>query len=163
MIWTRTHKGDSRCRELADLHYTRMTPGAPLFTRPGFNFVLYAANEIGGRACFVWWRPKWECGQERFDGIRAIECTIFAKRGRWETLASEMILQAIEALQWQSARDDLHLEDATTLPLISGVLSSATTKQRSKASLPGKCFRVAGFNDFEHPKGKADVWLWRNV
>lgn len=78
MNWRETDKGDPRCRRLADRHYSRQTPGARMWTRPGYNFVLYTPDGRG--AVFVWWRPKWESGilgTERADGLRAIECTIF--------------------------------------------------------------------------------------
>lgn len=34
-----------------------------------------------------------------------------------------------------------------------------TRAGRSEESLPGHCFRAAGWEEFEHTKGRADVWL----
>lgn len=61
--WIETDKGDPRCRELADRHYTRVHVGHPMWTRPGWNQVLFAEQKNGRRAVFVWWRPKWEDGR----------------------------------------------------------------------------------------------------
>lgn len=48
MRWLEVHKGDTRCRLLADGHYSRQTPGAPMFTRPGYSQVLYLDGPRGG-------------------------------------------------------------------------------------------------------------------
>lgn len=156
--WTATHKGDRRGRELADRHYTRQTPGAASWTRPGFNFVLVAEDDQGGCAVFVWWRPKWEAGIERFDRIRAIECTIFRNETRYRS--SDLIRDAIAALQSDDARRALRGEVAPPNGLITAINSAKTAKRRGKRSLPGECFRRAGFVEFEHAKSRrCDVWL----
>lgn len=157
--WERTHKGDARGRVLADNHYTRQSPGHPMWTRPGYNFVLYAEDLIDGRAVFVWWRPKWEAGQERRDKLRAIECTIFRKEGCWTLIASELIKAAVWALWMPEAATDLNLACPHEYQLITGVSTAKTSRGRGKNSAAGKCFRSAGFREFEHRSGKADVWL----
>ena len=158
--WVRVDKGERRARVLADKHYTRQSPGHPMFTRPGYNFVLY--TEVGDvRACFVWWRPKWEAGQERKDGLRCLECTIFRREGPRdaEPVASALVLAAVHALKMPVALDDLAGVVDPPDGLITGVGTEQTRKRRSKRSLPGKCFREAGFVEFDHKKGRADVWL----
>ena len=159
-FWLPTHKGDVRCRKLADLHYTRQTPGHPMWTRPGYNYVLYFENETGS-AAWCWWRPKWETGQigtQRKDGLKCLECTLFANRGTG-ILSSELVHDAVTALLLPEATKALSITDPNKLLLITGVSSSKTSGRRSRNSLPGKCYREAGWTNFEHRKGKADVWL----
>ena len=107
MRWIETDKGDPRCRALADRHYTRQTPGHPMWCRPGWNQVLYARQRNGRDAVFCWWRPKWESGllgTERKDKLRAIECSIFRNKTRFRS--STLIIDAISCLlTWQHAND----------------------------------------------------------
>ena len=156
--WIETDKGDPRCRELADRHYTRIKVGNPQWTRPGYSQVLYAEQRNGRSAVFVWWRPKWEHGTpgtQRQDGLRCIECTIFRNETRFRS--SDLIEDAIACLlSWERTRD-VEWPDG----IITGVNSEKTAGGRSPEREPGYCFREAGFVDFRHPgKGKrADVWL----
>jgi len=154
--WREVHKGDVRCRLLADGHYSRQTPGHPMFTRPGYNLVLYAIGPKGG-AVYVWWRPKWEDGRKgtsRMDGLRAIECTIF--RNVSGLLSSELIREAVDLLPtWEHAQDTDWPDGAIT-----GVNSDKTRKGRSKRSQPGECFLRAGWRPFLHrATRRADIWL----
>jgi len=158
MRWIEIDKGDARGRLLADCHYTRISVGHPMWTRPGWNYCLYAEQKNGRSAVFVWWRPKWESGlkgTERKDGLRCIECTIFRNETRF--LSSDLIREAIACLgSW------IHAADVTWPDgIITGVNSNKTSFGRAKTSEPGKCFREAGFAPFVHPgKGKrADIWL----
>lgn len=153
--WAVTDKGDPRCRVLADRHYTRQTVGHPLWTRPGWNLVLYASDGEG-TAAWCWWRPKWESGiegTERKDGLRAVECTLFRNETRW--LSSSLIREASAVVQTWEHWTDVDVRDG----LITGVGSSQTAKRRGRGNRPGHCFRMAGWVDFEHKPGKADVWL----
>ncbi len=157
--WIRTHKGDDRGRKLADQHYTRQTPGHPMWTRPGYNFVLVIPD---GSAVWCWWRPKWEDGRpgtKRKDGLEAIECTIFRRAKECPYLASDLIRWAVEALTWPVALDDLAGEAFPPDGLITGVGSEQTRKGRSARSLPGECYRRAGWTEFPKRGEKADVWL----
>lgn len=156
MNWQPTHKGDVRCRLLADKHYSRQRPGHPMWTRPGYNYVLYAEHE-GRGAVWCWWRPKWEAGVGRFDGLQALECTIF--RNETKLLSSKLVIEAVEALYLPEAYEALKIETPSQLPLITGISTPKTTKRRSKKSLPGACFRHAGWADMIHKKGRADTWL----
>jgi hypothetical protein len=127
-----------------------------MFTRPGWNQVLYLAQRNGRDAVFVWWRPKWEsgiAGTERKDGLRAIECALFRNQTRFRS--SKLIVDAISCLlTWKHALD-AEWPDG----IITGINIAATSGGRSAESLPGKCFRESGFEPFEHRVGRADLWL----
>jgi len=165
--WASTHKGDLRARLLADKHYTRGTPGHPMWTRPGYNFVLYAKYPQG-EALFCWWRPKWEDGRpgtQRKDGLRVLECTMFRRVGETD-LASELIVKAVSALNSPESRIALQLHYAGPVEgLITGISTEKTKRGRSKSNLPGHCYRMAGWTHLEKNPGRADVWLkhpWAN-
>lgn len=155
-FWTVTDKSDERPRLLADRHYTRQSVGHPMWTRPGYNQILYTEHPNGSAASFCWWRPKWESGikgTERKDGLRAIECAIFRNETPW--LSSDLIGLAIQAvLLWEHAWD-VEWPDG----LITGIGSGQTASGRSPHHKPGWCFRKAGFVEFEKKGGRADVWL----
>jgi hypothetical protein len=156
--WIETDKGDPFGRELADRHYTRVSVGHPMWTRPGWNQVLLAEQRNGRRAVFVWWRPKWEAGlpgTARKDGLHCIECTIFRNETRFRS--SELIREAVACLlSWEHALD-VALPDG----IITAVNSVKTRAGRSASSPPGVCFRLAGFTPFEHAgkSRRADLWL----
>jgi hypothetical protein len=158
MRWIETDKGDPRCRELADRHYTRGKPGHPMWTRPGWNQVLYTEQRDRPQrtASFCWFRPKWESGilgTERKDKLRAIECAIFRNETRFRS--SKLIIEAIAALlTWEHALD-VEWPDG----IITGIGSEQTKGGRRADHDPGWCFREAGFVPFDHAKGRADVWL----
>ncbi len=156
MEWRITHKGDQDCRALADRHYSRQHPGHPMFCRPGFNMVLWAQGSKG-HAVWVWFRPKWESGikgTERKDKLRAIECTLF--RNESGIQSSDLIIEASAILlTWERAQDTDWPDGAIT-----GIKSDVTGQCRSRNSLPGACYRHAGWKDFPHRASKrADVWL----
>lgn len=154
-MWLATDTSDPRALKLADQHYTRQTVGSKQFMRPGYRLVL-VASDAKGLAVFGWWRPKWEDGSpflQRKDGLRAIECVIF--RNSTAMLSSELIRSATAVVQsWEHA-NDVDWPDG----LITGVGSEQTTAGRSKWHKPGWCFRKAGWEEFDHKPGRADVWL----
>lgn len=146
-----------RCRLLADKHYSRQTPGHPMWTRPGYNYVMYLEHE-GRGAVWCWWRPKWEAGIERFDKLHALECTIF--RNETTLRSSELVCEAVEALYLPEAEEALKLKEPSQYLLITGVSAPKTRKGRSKNSLPGACFRYAGWAPLEGKTSRrADTWL----
>jgi hypothetical protein len=155
--WLETTKADQRPRRLADEHYTRQSPGHKMWTRPGWNQILYTQQRIAKRsAAFCWWRPKWESGvigTERKDGLRAIECALFRNKTRFRS--SKLILEAIACLLTWAHANDVEWPDG----IITGVSSTDTAAGRAEDHEPGWCFREAGFVDFDHAKGRADVWL----
>lgn len=167
MIWKRITKGDVRGRELADAHYTRQSPGHPMWTRPGYNFVLLAEYPAGA-ALWCWWRPKWEDGREgtkRKDGLHVLECTMFRRVGETD-LASDLIRAAVRALCTPEAISDLHLRAAGRIDhLLTGVSAKKTRKGRAQNSPPGACFRHAGWRPYAKQTKRADTWLqmpWDN-
>lgn len=160
--WFRIHKGDVRARALADEHYTRQTPGAPMWTRPGYNFVMLAEYPSGS-ALWCWWRPKWEDGRpgtQRKDRLRVVECTMFRRVGETDR-ASELIRLAVLALRSGAAAEDLHLDNAGPIDgLLTGVSSTKTTGGRSPWHQPGWCYRKAGWVEIDKRTRRADVWLF---
>lgn len=165
--WVAVHKGNVVARELADGHYTRQTPGHPMWTRPGYNFVLLAHYE-NGAALYCWWRPKWEDGRpgtQRKDGLRVIECTMFRRVGETDQ-ASDLIHAAVNSLRSDAARAALHLDKAGMIEqLLTGVSSKKTARGRSKKHKAGYCYRMAGWTELVKRTGRADVWLtypWSN-
>lgn len=158
--WLETDKGDPIGREFADRHYTRISVGHPMWTRPGWSQVLICQQALRAdrRAVFVWWRPKWEAGlpgTARKDGLKCIECTIFRNETRYRS--SDLILDALACLgSWLHARDVAWPDG-----VITGVNSGKTASGRSAEHEPGHCFREAGFVAFAHPgrNTRADVWL----
>lgn len=129
-----------------------------MWTRPGYNLILYAEQRSGRAAAFCWWRPKWECGlpgTARKDKLRGIECSLFRNETRF--LSSDLIHEAVDRLlEWEHALD-VALPDG----VFTGVNSAKTAAGRADGSMPGACFRFAGWEPFAHPgKGsRADVWL----
>ena len=166
-VWQHINKGYKPARAMADRHYTRQTHRALMWTRPGFNFCLFASYPKGS-ALFCWWRPKWEDGRpgtERKDKLKVIECVMFRREGVTD-LASLLIREAVEALDTIEAAYDLHLDTAGRVDhLITGISSEKTNKGRSRKSRPGQCFRHAGWTDFNKKTKRADTWLqypWQN-
>ena len=112
-----------------------------MWTRPGWNQILYLEQRSGRAAAFCWWRPKWESGivgTERKDGLRCIECALFRNETRFRS--SDLIKAAVQmVLKWEHA-NDVEWPDG----LITGISSSATAGGRRAGHLPGHCFREAG-------------------
>jgi len=120
--WMLTHKGDAACRMLADRHYSRQTPGADMFCRPGKNLVLRTAL---ADAVWVTWSGI------RDDGLQAWECTIF--RNESPHMSSQMIKAAVTAT----------LAEWGTPPADGLITYVAPDKIRSIN--PGCCFKRAGW------------------
>jgi hypothetical protein len=142
--WFESNKGARRLIELADAHYPRQTPGSNQCCRPGTNFVLLTTD---GSAAWVVWRPIPTVGRK--DNLEAWECTLFRNEGR--RLSSDLVREATSltyrAWGWPP-RDGL----------ITSIGVEETKRRRSKRSLPGKCFREAGWTDMDKTTdGKA--WL----
>lgn len=164
-MWSRIHKGDIRGRLLADRHYSRQSVGHPMWTRPGFNHVLYATFPKG-EAVFCWWRPKWESGIFRKDRLVVLECTMFRREGITPK-SSGLISDAVSCLQTNAAVQDLRLYQCGPVDhLITGVMATATRKCRSKKYRAGICFWHAGWRYFDKQTRRADTWLylpWHNT
>jgi len=89
--WRRVKKTHPRAVAYADRHYTRQTPGSPQFMPPGQTIVL-----LSEQAVFGWWRPK--PGIEAMHHLDGWTCTIFHREGKDGPLASELILDAEDAI-----------------------------------------------------------------
>lgn len=124
MRWRVADKYDPTARAIAERHYTRQTPGAAQFLRPGRNHVLVAIS--GDAAWSTWlgfashaWRGAWEN-------------TLFRNEGAG--LSSELILEAVASTvhAWG---------DPPPLGMITMVDIDAVRRKRD----PGRCYRRAGF------------------
>lgn len=81
-------------RDLADVHYSRRTIGAPQFLPPGQRFVLISRDY---RSVWGWHRPHPDAGITAMNGLDGWTCCIFRRSGG-ATLASDLILDAELAL-----------------------------------------------------------------
>lgn len=144
--WREVDKGNRVLVGLADRHYTRQKPGTALATRPGVNLCFVLSD---GLAAWVTWRPIPEVGRK--DGLEAWECTLFRNEGA--RLSSALISEAsaLTFRRWGWPPRD---------GLISAVGVEQTKRRRSRRSLPGVCFREAGWVEFAHPFPEpSKVWL----
>jgi hypothetical protein len=148
VAWRESHKGHARLLALADMHYTRQTPGSNQFCRPGKNLCLLTSDGMAG---WVTWRPLPRIGRK--DGLEAWECTFFRNEG--PRLSSELVREATE-----------HTWSAWGWPPRDGLITSigveATRRRRSKSKPAGVCFREAGWVEFDVRAARdvgAQVWL----
>jgi hypothetical protein len=119
-------------RELADRHPTRQTPGARGFIPPGFR-MLWRCADAGGAAI-------WSACRNVFREVWRWRNTIF--RNETSMLSSDLVRSATIAtyIDW--------LERYRSLPseqLITEIDVEATAPRRSKRSLPGHCYLMAGW------------------
>lgn len=86
--WIATKKTDPDCLALSNRHYSRVSIGAPQFTRPGPNLVL--RTQLGDAVWVSWYSKK------RDDNFKDVmECTIFRNESRY--LSSDLVKWAIYA------------------------------------------------------------------
>ncbi len=118
--WMITKDGDPAARELADKHYSRKTPGAPLFCGPGDRLILVTPDY---RALFIWRRERF-----RRDGQQGVNCAIF--RNESHVLSSELIKDAVQIAwrRWPGER------------LFTFIRANAI-----RSNNPGCCFKKAGW------------------
>lgn len=144
--WRETNKGSQRICALADRHYTRQTPGSNQACRPGVNLCLVLSD---GMAAWVVWRPIPEVGRK--DGLEGWECTLF--RNESLRVSSGLVLEATE-ITWRKwgwpPRDGL----------FTAVGIQETAARRSKKAGPGRCFREAGWAEFQHPTDDPGRRVW---
>jgi len=89
-----------------------------------------------------------------------LECTLFRLEGQGRPLASVLVEEAVQALSTPAVAAALHLDAAGPIEwAITGIGTAQTERGRSKRSLPGKCYREAGWEEFEHARGRSDLWL----
>jgi hypothetical protein len=118
--WMVIKDGDPAARELADKHYSRQTPGHPLFCGPGTKLILTTPDY---RALFIWRRERF-----RRDGQQGINCAMF--RNESGLLSSILIREAEEVawMRWPGER------------LFTFVKAGAI-----RSINPGCCFKKAGW------------------
>lgn len=145
--WQITDKGDPDARRLVDgdlpdlggrPHYSRVTPGAQLFTRNGQNLVFITADL---RAVWVTFRPT-PGKATRSDGLDAWECALFRNEG--PNLSSALIVEASElsvAIWGQVPRDGL------ITYVKPEAVRSGNLRRRGKpfSRPPGYCYLKAGW------------------
>lgn len=144
--WRVVSKCAPRLLELADAHYTRQKPGTPQATRPGVNLPMLLND---GTAGFITWRPIPEVGRK--DNLEAWECTLFRNTG--PHLSSDLVRAAANKVfrEWGWPPRD---------GFITAVGVAQTEGRRSRQSLPGHCFRMAGWMEFQHPSADhSKIWL----
>ena len=90
MQWKRSHRFDTKARELADRHYNRRKVGSPQFVPPGRCFVLLGLQER------AFWVSSWPFAQYvRHAWAGAWICSAFRSEG--EGKASQLIEDAVAA------------------------------------------------------------------
>lgn len=126
--WLMTDKGDQDVRALADIHYSRQTPGSRQFTRNGQNLVFVTADDLAG---WVTFRPA-PGKAVRADGLDAWECALFANHG--SVLSSKLIREAVvlSVALWGPVPAD-------------GFITYVKPDAIKNKGLPGYCFRRAGW------------------
>lgn len=131
--WERISVEDPRGAELADRHYSRQTIGARGFMPPGKRIALW----MPGAVCGV-------CLNKDPLGTMRWRNTIF--RNETRLLSSALIIEATWQTydEWEDEYDEL-----PSIPLTTEIDVDATAARRSKRSVPGGCFRHAGWTFVE--------------
>ena len=119
--WYEVAESNKTARALADRHYSRVTPGHPLFVGPGEERMILLSSD--DKALFVWRKTKY-----RHDGQEGIECSIFRNEG--DRLSSDLIKGAEDLARerWPEAR-----------------LFTYVNRIRIRSTNPGYCFIKAGW------------------
>jgi hypothetical protein len=125
-----TNHFDQECRELADRHYSRRTPGATQFCYSGRKLVL---RDAAGTVLFVWMFPD---PTMRMDGQTGYNCAIF--RNESKRLSSEIILEAerMAVEKWGPNRMYTYIDARKVL-----------------SRNPGYCYKKAGWRFVKISKG----------
>jgi hypothetical protein len=154
MGWSLSNRGDPRCCDVADRHYTRQKVGSPQFMPPGACVVLYASGRYGGRA--VWGTSMPYARYVKHAWAGAWVCSIFRHEGPWR--AHRLVRQAIAATL-AVAGDPPALgmitfvnRKAVAPTYVAAPLDPVIYGPRRKA-VYGQCFRQAGFREVGETKG----------
>jgi len=128
LMWMQISDGNRIARELADRHYSRKTPGHPLFVGPGERLVLLSTDH---KALFIWRYSRY-----RADGQKGVECSLFRNEGK--LLSSDLIREAcLWAWQkWPGQR-----------------LFTYVNAAKIRSTNPGYCFLMAGWKRCGRSKG----------
>ncbi len=118
----RTTHFDDECRQLADRHYSRRTPGARQFCYSGRKLVL---RNTEGTVLWVWMFPD---PVMRMDGQTGYNCAIF--RNESTRSSSDIIL---EAERWAVEKWGPDRMYTYVMP------------SKIKSVNPGYCYKIAGW------------------
>jgi hypothetical protein len=116
---------DQECRELADRHYNRQSPGAPQFAGNGPKLVL---RDTDGLVVWVWLNER----HQRWDGQAGYYCQLF--RNESPRLSSLIVLEAEQHAisKWGPCRMFTYVDPSQV-----------------RSTNPGYCYLAAGW----HPHG----------
>lgn len=129
MKWLRVSATDPHARRLADRHYPRENVGAKFFTPPGRKVVL---RTFAGDAYWV------TLSQQYVDHAWPGAWLCSAFRNESTSRSSDLIREALAATcaEWGPPPSE---------GCVTFVDPTATRRRRSRAALPGHCFRACGF------------------
>jgi len=131
VIWSKAHRFDPACAELADRHYSRQTIGSPQFAPPGRCLVLSAP-------C-AYWVTSWpfaEYVKHKWAG--AWMCSAFRREGG-DVPAAAMIRQAVAATR-------AHYGEPPDLGMVTFIdRSKVPPLHTRKGDVWGYTYRKAGF------------------
>jgi len=145
MRWCNSWRADPAALPLADRHYNRQKIGSPQFVPPGRCVCLLTECE---RALWVTSWPFAEYVQHDWAG--AWMNSLFRNEGAG--LSSELILEAVAATR-------SIFGEPPPLGMVTFVDADHTQRRRSKRSIPGECYRRAGFTHVGHTR--KGLWAWQ--
>ncbi len=128
MIWSRTHRADRRCAQLADRHYPRQSIGHDQFLAPGRCVVLHAQTK-DGEAAFAMLDQRPEFVDH--DWPNAWINALF--RNETQERASVLIRQAIAATIFEWGQP------------AGGIVTFIDRQAVRQKKNPGHCYIIAGF------------------
>lgn len=131
-VWIHIPVEDPRAAALYDRHYSRQTKGAKGVLAAGWRFLLWHEGDAGN--------ALWGVVYGRFRGRWRWRNSVF--RNESGTLSSELVRAAtVETYElWERRYKEL-----PSVPLETEIDIAATARRRSKRSVPGKCYAVAGW------------------
>jgi len=140
MTWHLSNRCDPKGRRIADRHYSRQSPGATNFVKPGRSLVLWQADAL--------WVTSWPYAEHvKHEWAGAWECSLFRNEGAG--LSSDLITEAVAATRWK-------YDEVPELGMITFVDASEVQDGE-----PGYCYRCAGGSRIGKTKGGLYAWqLW---
>lgn len=129
MLWSLSHRFDSRACKLADRHYSRQTNGSPQYAPPGKLLALFRETPNGSAVWATSWQKR-EYTRHQWPGYW--NCSIFRNEGAG--LSSLLILDALAATRWKWPAGQRY-----------GMITFVDPGKIKKKRDPGRCFRRAGF------------------
>lgn len=135
MIWTLSHRADTRALPLADAHYNRQKPGSGQFVPPGRCVVLLT------RCRKALWVSSWPFAEYvKHEWAGAWVCSCFRNEGAG--LSSDLIREAVACTRavWGD-------------PPPEGFITFVDRSQTRRKRDPGRCYRKAGWEPCGETKG----------